>query len=251
MSALPSLNIPIAVNTSRMESDLRDAERKMKASAARMGRIRAATTPAVGALGGGAVGSVLGGVAAAGGGSLAALGLAAAVPIYGLARAFTAIQDSATGALKAMQEGNQQFAANQVHMQRLVRAEAGAAGGQELNLARSFTAGAMGGGGATVTGMQTWWESMKTNLNSVAAWWGSFIETGSTEMADLEKQLAEASPYEARQILDQIRMLRDLQSGAFGEAGQLAVRTDTAALGDRNLYEYQTLKQLREMNGKI
>lgn len=252
MTALPSLNIPISVNTSKMDTDLREAERKMKASAQRMGRIRAAATPAVGALGGGAAGSILGGVAAAGGGSLAAVALAAAVPIYGMVRAFSAIEQSVQGANKALMESNQQFAANEVHLRRLARVETQIAAGQELAPARAFTAGmetSAGPGGVSRTIQML--EAFKTNLNSVAAWWGAFIETGNLEIADLEKQLAEASPYEARQIEEQIRMLGRLRGGEFGRAGEIAVSRESFQPVFADQYAEQILKQLREMNGKF
>jgi len=68
MSALPTLNIPVVVNTAQVEPAMKKVEKTVADSAARIGKIRTAMMPGLGALGAGPAGGVLGGLGGLGGG---------------------------------------------------------------------------------------------------------------------------------------------------------------------------------------
>jgi hypothetical protein len=159
-----------------------------------------------------------------------------------------ALADSATGAMEALQTHNQEFAANEEHLRRLIMLEAQRKGMTEFNPARYFAAGSMGAGGKTVSDTIKLIESATANLNATAAYYGALIETRDFQIAAYERDLASASPYEARQMMVEERLRRQMASGEMGVGAQFASR-DVGGLS-RIQYEERTLRELRKLNEK-
>lgn len=148
MSAIPNLKIPVTVVTDQVPKALAKVETDVKASAARMSKVRAS----LGALGGAIGAGPLGGAGSALGGQIGGglgVGLAGAGLAFGFAqRMEQEVRSSVKGAAAALDEfrktGEQTFAANSVILQRQAQMESSFGQGQR-GFGAGFATGISGG----------------------------------------------------------------------------------------------------------
>lgn len=253
MTALPTLNIPVTVNTSGVDPAMRKVEARMKKSAERISKIRGAATPALGAVGGGAVGGLAGGLGQLGGfGAAASIGMiGASLPVMAASRLLSAMKDSTNGASEALarfqKTGELLMGANSIQLRQLAMAEAGYKGVSQTTLGGAFLTGSRGASGAMTQPGELEQKAMDfgTVLEGYAAWWGAFLSGGSRDMADLQRELAMASEYQAQEVQKRINATRDFETRFSGR-----IAADPTNPWN-NVREQQMLEQLRQMNGKM
>lgn len=104
MAKVSNVKVPVTVDASGVEGQLRKVEKKFKESQGRMAKARAAATPAFGALGGGALGGIAGGIGQLGfGGAAASAGLlAASAPLLAANRIIEAFAEATKGSTDAL-----------------------------------------------------------------------------------------------------------------------------------------------------
>jgi len=155
MSALPTLNIPVVVNTEQVPAAMKKVEKTVADSAARIGKIRTAIMPGLGALGAGPVGGVLGGLGSLGGGfGAAAIGIGMGLaPFLAASKMMSIFERESKGAGEALKQfnetGAQTFAANSAILRRLAEVETMTKRAGAPSMAQAFT-GAFAAGGAEV-----------------------------------------------------------------------------------------------------
>jgi hypothetical protein len=106
VAKVPNIKVPVTVDASGVDGQLRKVERKFKDSQQRLSKARAAATPAFGALGGGALGGIAGGIGQLGfGGGVAGAGLlAAAAPLLVANRVIEAFATATKGSTEALKQ---------------------------------------------------------------------------------------------------------------------------------------------------
>jgi hypothetical protein len=209
MSALPTLNIPVVVNTEQVPVAMRKVEKTVADSAARIGKIRTAMMPGLGALGAGPVGGVLGGLGGMGGAFGAGaigigLGLAPFLAASKMMSIFETQTKGASDALKQFREtGVQTFAANSEILRRLADMEAQAQRGRNPSLAQAFTGGFAGGAEVSTVGYIA--QSLDNFSTQVAAYTGALLGGKGTQIASMEAELSTAGEARAKDITRSIR----------------------------------------------
>lgn len=195
---LPKVHIPMAVDTRGIDSGLSAAERKVKASAARIAAIEArqasasrlALTKKVGTMAlersgfGGGVGELAGMALGGGGVGLAAAGIAAGFAAFDLAsRGMREAVMGATAALKQFEEtGKQTFAANETILRGLAKMEEQTKGpGLLQGIFQGFQYGrsTVDGEGGLSSIMST----VESALGATASYLGTIYQGGSMQQA--------------------------------------------------------------------
>ena len=209
MSALPTLNIPVVVNTAQVEPAMKKVEKTVADSAARIAKTRAAIMPGLGALGAGPVGGVLGGLGGLGAGFGAGaigigLGLAPFLAASRMVKIFENETKGASDALRQFNEtGTQTFAANSELLKRFADMEQQAQRAKTPSLVQAFTGGfASGADESTVAYIA---RSLDEFSSQVAAFTGAFVSGKSLPIATMEAQLATAGEARAKDLSRAIR----------------------------------------------
>lgn len=221
---IPNLKIPVTIDASGLEGDLRKAEMRMKKSAERVAKIRSAATPALGALGGGALGGIAGGLGQFGlaGGAVGLGAIAAAAPFLIANRvidAFAAATKGSTEALEQFQRtGVNATGINSVMLETLAKLEKRA---QEAasgpTLTQSFLAGAGTDANVIVQSM----EGIKNFSKEFAAFMGALTSGKSYQQAQTVSQLATANEAEAQRLRERIEMERRAAEIGFTPEGNM------------------------------
>ena len=221
MSALPTLNIPVVVNTAQVEPAMKKVEKTVADSAARIGKIKAAVMPGLGALGAGPLGGVLGGVAGTGtiGMGIAGVGAAFMAPILAATKLQDALDAQTKGAAQAFEEykktGMQTAQINSVLLERLATLERQQAGGQPMGFMAAFQQANISVNNATFSeGMSDWWRKRSTEAG---AFLGTMAGGGTATEAALEAQISTAGQGVALQAQAELNRYRQLkQAGLVG-----------------------------------
>lgn len=213
MSALPTLNIPVVVNTAQVEPAMKKVEKSVADSAARISRTRAAIMPGLGALGAGPLGGVLGGISGMGMGGLGVAGIAAAfmAPILLSKKLQESLDQQTKGSTEAFTEfkktGMQTAQINSVLLERLSRIEKETpVGGRPMGFGAAFGQAERAVSGPEVDyTIASFWEREFTRAGAVL---GTLIGGGSLERAFLEGQISVSGEGVARQAQEQINKLK-------------------------------------------
>jgi len=210
MSALPNLNIGVTVNTEQVPKALKKVEQDVANTASRVGKLKAAIMPGLGALGAGPLGGVLGGAAGLGGGAMVAAGFVGAfmAPMLAASKLQDALDAQAKGASNALEEfkktGEQTSQLNSVLLERLASIERQHAGGRAMGFMASFAQAEIAVNNATFSGetMSSWWEKRFTEAG---AFTGAIVGGGDIRRAILEAELSTAGQGVAKQIGAEIK----------------------------------------------
>lgn len=217
MSALTTLNIPVVVNTAQVEPAMKKVEKTVADSAARIGKIKAAVMPGLGALGAGPLGGVLGGVAGTGaiGMGIAGVGAAFMAPILAATKLQDALDAQTKGASQAFEEykktGMQTAQINAVLLERLANLEKQQAGGREMGFMASFEQANISIGNANIrTGegqrsIGSFWSKTATETG---AFLGATLGGADMQEALLEAKLSTAGEGVARQTAAELEQYR-------------------------------------------
>ena len=222
MSALPTVNVDLKVNTADVAPSMRKAERQIADSASRISQLQSGLSPFASQVGLGGPVSMLGGFAkfGAAGMGAGALGLGMAAPGLAADTYFSRMAAASAGASKALEQfvqtGQQTMAANSVILKRLAEMEQVAAAAQQGGFWQSFWTGLRGTGErgrATDTEMMT----LKLGWQEIAGFAGASLGGESLEMATLQGRLSIAGEREAKDIEMEMAKLR--QREALNGAG--------------------------------
>lgn len=215
MSALPYLTIPVKVDTANVDAGMKKVEKRVADSAARIGKIKAAVMPGLGALGAGPLGGVLGGVAGMGGAGMGIAGVGAAfmAPILAANKLQDALDAQTKGASQAFDEykktGVQTAQINAVLLERLAAIEKQQAGGRPMGFMAAFEQANISVNSATFSeGMSQWWQKRATEAG---AYLGTVAGGGTVREASLEAQISTAGQgvaMQAKAELDRYRQLK-------------------------------------------
>lgn len=252
MTALPTLNIPVVVNTAQVEPAMKKVEKTVADSAARIGKIKAAVMPGLGALGAGPLGGVLGGVAGTGtiGMGIAGVGAAFMAPILAATKLQDALNAQTKGAAQAFEEykrtGVQTAQINSVLLERLATLEKQQAGGQPMGFMAAFeqanisvgNANIRTGGGAGAEGMGGWWSKTSTETG---AFLGSVAGGADIQEAFMQAKLSTAGEGVARQTAAELEQYRR------GNISQDDVRMMRPATREQIDIMYKQLKLQQEL----
>ena len=209
MSALPTLNIPVVVNSEQVPAAMKKVEKTVADSAARIGKIRTAIMPGLGALGAGPVGGVLGGLGSLGGGfGAAAIGIGMGLaPFLAASKMMSIFERESKGAGEALKQfnetGAQTFAANSAILRRLAEVETMTKRAGAPSMAQAFT-GAFAAGGAEVGSVEYMANSLDEFSTQLAAYTGALLGGKGFQQASLEAQLSTAGEVRARDIQRQM-----------------------------------------------
>ena len=248
MSALPTLNIPVVVNTEQVPAAMKKVEKTVSDSAARIGKIKAAVMPGLGALGAGPLGGVLGGVAGTGaiGMGIAGVGAAFMAPILAATKLQDALDAQTKGASQAFEEykktGVQTAQLNAVLLERLANLERQQAGGRPMGFMAAFEQANISVNQANFSeGMSNWWQKRATETGAFV---GALLGGGTATEAALEAQISTAGEGVARQSkaeLDRYRMLK--------QAGLVGPTAESAQIGAGGVFVPS--REITEMNRNI
>ena len=213
MSAIPTMHIPIVVNTEQVAPAMKKVEKTITDSAQRIGKLKSAALPALGALGAGPLGGILSGVSGMGGAGLAASGAVAAfaAPIMAARMLESALRETTNGATQALDEykktGTQTFAVNSALLERLSNLEKGLKT-PTMGFTGSF-AQANAANSEQGFGIAEWWSRTFTEMG---AGLGAFAATGDVKTSMLEAQLSTAGEGVAKQIAAELAKLSLVRS---------------------------------------
>jgi hypothetical protein len=251
MSALTTLNIPVTVHTDQVAPAMKKVEKTVADSAARIGKIKAAVMPGLGALGAGPLGSVLGGVAGTGtiGMGIAGVGAAFMAPILAATKLQDALNAQTKGAAQAFEEykktGMQTAQLNSVLLQRLATLEKQQAGGQPMGFMAAFEQANISVANANIrTGVQSaegiggWWSKTGTE---VGAFLGSVAGGADIQEAFMEAKLSTAGEGVARQTSAELEQYRR------GNISQDDVRMMRPATSEQIDILYKQMKLQQEL----
>jgi len=226
---IPNLKIPVTIDASGLEGDLRKAEARMKASAKRVSQMRAAATPAFGALGGGALGGVAGGLSQLGaGGTIAGAGaMALAAPMLIAERVISAFSEATRGSTEALRQfretGINTTQMNTVMLEILSSMESRA---QKLADAPSVFQSFLTGTGGEMNSILQWAKEFMEGLRALSAGIGAITSGKSFGEAFLAMQLPAANESYAQQLrteMDKRAAVRERFQAVGGDAlGQFA-----------------------------
>jgi hypothetical protein len=203
VAKVPTIKVPVTVDASGVEGQLRKAEKAFKDSERRLARVRSAATPALGALGGGALGGVAGGLGqlGIGGAAVGAGAMAAAAPVLIAQRMISAFAEATKGSTEALQKfretGINTTQMNSTMLEILSSMEARA---QKLAEAPSAFQSFLAGAGSETNGILQALEGMSEGLNGFAAFIGALTSGKSFREAFLAMQLPSAGESRGEQI---------------------------------------------------
>lgn len=248
MSALPTLNIPVTVQTAQVEPAMKKVEKTVADSAARIGKIKAAVMPGLGALGAGPVGGVLGGLAGMGpvGMGIAGVGAAFMAPILAATKLQDALDAQTKGAAQAFEEykktGVQTAQLNAVLLERLANLEKQQAGGRPMGFMAAFEQANISVNQANFSeGMSNWWQKRSTETGAFV---GALLGGGTMTEAALEAQISTAGEGVARQSKAELDRYRSLK-----QAGLVGPNADSAQIGAGGVFVPS--REITEMNRNI
>lgn len=247
MPSLPKVHVPVVVSTDGVDKGLKDAESKMRASAARMERIqagpskgaqalKAGATSALGIGGFGAIGGAVGAMGVGGAGAAAIL----AAPFIASAKLMGTMQEATKGATKALEDfrktGEQTFAANSVILERLSLLEKSTAKSLP-SLGQVFTAAGTSAETGRAAGMFEWAKEFQDGLRIATAALGAFA--GGKTMDQIRTEMLLATSNEAGALQLRGRMAEEERiRQSLGGGGV------TATMGDWMIENSYLLKKL-------
>ena len=220
MSALPTLNVGVVVNTDQVPKALKKVEQDVASAASRVGKIKAAVMPGLGALGAGPLGSVLGGAVGLGGGAAATAGFAAMfmAPILAAGKLQDALDAQAKGASEAFDEfkktGQQSAQINSVLLERLAKIEGQQKGNRPMGFMAAFAQAEIAVQNANFTQETSaeWWDKRFTEAGAFS---GAIMGGASPRRAWMEAELSTAGQGVALQLQEEINRYK---SGTPGRA---------------------------------
>jgi len=209
MSAIPTLNIPITVQTEQVPKALAKVEKDITSSAKRMeskmGSIGRAAPGALKMLGIGGPG--IGALARLGvGGGGLALGAAPFVAARGFMSAFEGATAGATEALRKFREtGENSFGANSAILKALSEGEQWAKQNKTLGLGQAFAAGMQGVSGQEESTLQYYARTLSDFTTQASAFLGAVVGGGTGEQALQQARLSTAAEWQVPEIQRQMR----------------------------------------------
>lgn len=210
MSAIPNLKIPVTVVTDQVAPAMKKVEKEISESAARIGKMKSAAMPALGALGAGPLGGILGGISGMGGAGMGIAGIGAAflAPILASAKLQDALAAQAKGAGQAFEQfketGAQTAQMNSVLLQRLAQLEPRLSGSKPMGFMAAFENADIAVNNGSFEGISDWWSKRMTEAGALL---GSLYGGGSLDRAILEAKLSTAGEGVAQQTAAQIAAL--------------------------------------------
>ena len=248
MSALPTLNIPVVVNTEQVPAAMKKVEKIVADSASRIGNIKAAVMPGLGALGAGPLGGVLGGVAGMGGAGMAVAGVGAAftAPILAANKLQDALDAQTKGAAQAFEEykktGVQTAQMNAVLLERMAGFEKQQAGARPMGFFAAFAQANEAQNSLDFNeGMATYWQKRFTEAG---AYLGSTLGGGTATEASLEAQISTAGQGVAMQAKAELDRYRQLKA-----AGLVGPSASSPQIGPGGVFV--PIREITEMNKNI
>lgn len=248
MSALTTLNIPVVVNTEQVPAAMKKVEKTVADSAARIGKIKAAVMPGLGALGAGPLGGVLGGVAGMGGAGMGIAGVGAAfmAPILAANKLQDALDAQTKGASQAFEEykktGVQTAQLNAVLLERLAALEKQQAGGRPMGFFAAFAQANEAQNAMDFNeSMATYWLKRFTETG---AYLGSSLGGGTATESLLEAQISTAGQGVAMQAKAELDRYRELKA-----AGLVGPNASSAQIGPGAVFVPS--REVTEMNRNI
>lgn len=227
MAKVPNIKVPVTIDASGVDGQLRRTERKLKDSQARMARARAAATPAFGALGGGALGGIAGGLGQLGfaGGAAGAGLLAAAAPMLVTNRVIEAFAEATKGSTEALQKfretGINATGINSAMLETLSALENQS---QKLAGGPTLSQAFLGGAGTESNMILNAAETMKEGSLGIMAALGAITSMKSLEEAFLALQLPAAGESRSEQLkleMDQAAQRRGPADAAIFDIGMI------------------------------
>lgn len=225
MSAIPTMHIPIVVNTEQVAPAMKKVEKTITDSAQRIGKIRGALNPALGALGGGPVGGLLSGLGSLGGGAGAgAIGIGLAVaPFMAAQKIIDGFASSTKGAREALDNfnktGEQTFAANSAVLRALANMEQSAQdASRNPSLKQAFAGGfGMAGNQADPGAIRDWASSLDAFTSQASAFLGAGVGGASLEQSVNAARISTANEVQSRDIARQMREEDRITKSIYGE----------------------------------
>jgi hypothetical protein len=226
--SLPKVNVPVVVTTEGVDKGLKDAERKMRASAQRMqkpapsaaaGVFKAAGQSALGIGGFGAIGGAVGAMGTAG------IGIAGALsPIIAAGAIMDALSTATKGAGDALakfkETGEQTIAANSVILERLAILEKQAKEAERGGFLKSLIAASADAQTGRAGGAVAWAQQMSEGSTIAGAGIGAFLSGKSLEQIRNEMALSvanEAGAFQIKQRMNEQSRI-DIAEGRGGMA---------------------------------
>jgi hypothetical protein len=237
--SLPKINVPVTVSTEGVDKGLRDAERKMRASADRMskmqpskaaGAFKAAGQSALSLGGFGAIGGAAGALGTAGAGIAVALS-----PFIAAAKIMDTVATASKGAGKALEEfrrtGEQTVAMNSVILERLAGMEKMSQQAERGGFFKSFVAASADVETGQATGAVKWAKEFTEGLTIAGAGLGAFLAGKSPEQISNEMALSVANEAGAAQIQKRMREQQVIDDAGGGSSilktiGDIMIRQD-------------------------
>lgn len=196
MSALPTMHIPVVVNTEKVAPAMKAVEKTVSESAARLSKIKSAINPIAGSLGGGQFASIVGGLS--GGSALGIGAIGAGLPILALMKGMDALENNTRGASEALKQfretGKLTMAANSQALEILAAKEQQAAtmnqGGRGFGYGFSVSAEPTSPAAVLKTALSDVWTQlgsiagsglMNSNSSLQEAWLSAQLSTAKTE----------------------------------------------------------------------
>lgn len=235
MPSLPKVHVPVVVTTEGVDKGLKDAEAKMRNSAARMSKIQAGPSKAGQALKAGATSALgMGGFGSIGGavGSFGPQGAAAAAilasPFIASAKLMEVMNDATKGATKALEDfrktGQQTFAANSVILERLAALEKSSKDSLP-SLSKVFVAAGTSAETGKAAGMFQWAEEFQDGLRVATAALGAFLGGKSLDEIKTEMLLAVSNEAGAQQLRGRIAEEERIRQ-SLGGGGVISTTAD-------------------------
>lgn len=253
MSAIPTMHIPIVVNTEQVAPAMKKVEKTITDSAQRIGKIRGAVNPALGALGAGPLGGVLSGMGALGAGGMAGgLGVGMALAPFLVANkiidGFASATKGASDALDNFNKtGEQTFAANSAVLRALANMEKSAQdAAKSPTLAQSFAAGyGMAGNQADPGALRDFAASLDAFSSQASSFLGAGFGGASLEQSINLARMSTANEVQSRDIARQVREEDRITKSMYGEQGPGLVEEVMDAILQNSLILEQMLGKMR------
>jgi hypothetical protein len=221
VAKVPTVKVPVTIDASGVEGQLRRTERRIKDSQARLAKARAAATPTLGALGGGALGGIAGGVGqlGLGGGAVGAGLMAAAAPLLLANRTIEAFAEATKGSTEALakfrETGINATGINSALLETLSALETQA---QRAATGPTLFQSFLGGTGGEANALLTAAETMKEGSLGLAAAFGALTSGKTLQEAFLALQLptaGEARSEQLRKEMDVMALQRRPQDAGY------------------------------------
>jgi len=225
VAKVPNIKVPVTVDASGVDGQLRRVERKFKDSQQRLSKARAAATPAFGALGVERLGGIAGGLGQLGfGGAAAGVGLlAASAPLLVANRVIEAFATATKGSTEALQQfrdtGVNATGINSALLETLAAMEARA---QKVASGPTFTQAFLGGAGTDSNMLLEGASLLKDGALALSATLGAITSGKTFQEAFLSAQLPTAGESRGEQLkleMEQLAVTRRPQDSALFTIG--------------------------------